>query len=94
VIGGTSAVAPLWAALIARFAQSLGKSFGLIQQSLYAGALAGQPVPGLRDITSGGNGDYSAGPGWDACTGLGVPDGTALLSILSASTPPIGATDS
>lgn len=94
VIGGTSAVAPLWAALIARFAQSLGTSFGLIQQSLYAGVRAGQPMPGLRDITSGSNGAYSAAPGWDACTGLGVPDGTALLSILSASTPPGGATDS
>jgi kumamolisin len=88
VIGGTSAVAPLWAALIARFAQSLGKSFGLIQVSLYAGVQAGQAIPGLRDIASGNNGAYAAGPGWDACTGLGVPEGAALLSILSASTPP------
>ncbi len=88
VIGGTSAVAPLWAALVARFAQALGKSFGLIQQQLYAGVQAGQPMTGLRDITSGSNGAYSAGPGWDACTGLGVPDGTALLASLSANTPP------
>jgi kumamolisin len=49
---------------------------------------AGQPAAGLRDITSGSNGAYSAGAGWDASTGLGVPDGTALLSVLSASTPP------
>jgi kumamolisin len=90
VIGGTSAVAPLWAALIARFAQALGKSLGLIQQSLYAGVQPGEPVAGLRDITSGNNGAYAAGPGWDACTGLGVPDGTALLAILSASTPASG----
>jgi kumamolisin len=88
VIGGTSAVAPLWAALVARFAQSLGKSFGLIQQALYAGVQAGQPAPGLRDITSGSNGAYAAGAGWDACTGLGVPAGTTLLSVLSASTQP------
>ncbi len=88
VIGGTSAVAPLWAALVARFAQALGKSVGLIQQQLYAGVQAGQPMTGLRDITSGSNGAYSAGPGWDACTGLGVPDGTALLASLSANTPP------
>jgi kumamolisin len=87
VIGGTSAVAPLWAALVARFAQSLGKSFGLIQQELYAGVQPGRPTTGLRDITSGSNGAYSAGPGWDACTGLGVPDGAALLASLSASTP-------
>jgi kumamolisin len=88
VIGGTSAVAPLWAALVVRFAQALGKSLGLIQQSLYAGVQPGRPVPGLRDITSGNNGAYAAGPGWDACTGLGVPEGAALLAILSASTPP------
>ena len=85
VIGGTSAVAPLWAALVARFAQSLGQSFGLLQQALYAGVEPGQPVPGLRDITAGDNGAYAAGPGWDACTGLGVPDGAALLASLSAS---------
>jgi len=90
VIGGTSAVAPLWAALVARFAQALGKSFGLIQQQLYAGVQPGQPMTGLRDITSGSNGAYNAGPGWDACTGLGVPAGAALLADLSASSPPSG----
>jgi len=94
VIGGTSAVAPLWAALIARFAQALGKSFGLMQQPLYAGVQPGQPMTGLRDITSGNNGAYSAGPGWDACTGLGVPEGTALLAVLSAKEPAAGATAS
>ena len=87
VIGGTSAVAPLWAALIARLAQSLGKSSGLIQPQLYGGVQPGKPVTGLRDITGGNNGGYSAGPGWDACTGLGVPDGAALLTSLSASAP-------
>jgi kumamolisin len=85
VIGGTSAVAPLWAGLIARLAQSLGQSPALIQQSLYAGIQPGQPVAGLRDITAGNNGAYQAGPGWDACTGLGTPEGTALLSRLSSS---------
>jgi len=90
VIGGTSAVAPLWAALIARFTQALGKSFGLIQQQLYAGVQPGKPMTGLRDITSGSNGAYSAGPGWDACTGLGVPEGTALLATLSAAIPASG----
>ncbi len=38
--------------------------------------------PGFHDITSGNNGAYSAGPGWDACSGLGSPDGTALLTRL------------
>jgi kumamolisin len=83
VIGGTSAVAPLWAALIARLAQSLDRSLGLVQPALYAGIEPGQPVAGLRDITVGGNGAYTAGPGWDACSGLGVPNGTALLAMLA-----------
>ena len=78
VIGGTSAVAPLWAALISRLAQSAGKSFGLIQPLLYAGVTAGTAAAGFRDITSGSNGAYSAGPGWDACTGLGSPEGSPL----------------
>ncbi|HEY3717627.1 MAG TPA: S53 family peptidase, partial [Jatrophihabitantaceae bacterium] len=82
VYGGTSAVAPLWAGLAARLAQSLGRPLGLLQPALYAAAQAGKPAPGLRDITEGNNGAYTAGPGWDACTGLGVPDGTALLDIL------------
>jgi kumamolisin len=82
VVGGTSAVAPLWSALVARLAQATGKRFGLLQPLLYAGVTPGADVPGLRDITSGNNGAYSAGPGWDACTGLGVPDGTALLTRL------------
>jgi kumamolisin len=83
VIGGTSAVAPLWAALTARLAQSLGKKPGLLQPALYAGAKPAQPVAGLRDITTGNNGAYKAGPGWDACSGLGVPVGAALLTRLS-----------
>jgi kumamolisin len=82
VIGGTSAVAPLWSALIARLAQATGIRFGLLQPLVYAGVTPGTDVAGFRDITSGNNGAYSAGPGWDACSGLGVPDGTALLARL------------
>jgi kumamolisin len=82
VVGGTSAVAPLWAALVARLAEATGRRFGLLQPILYEGVAPGADVAGLRDITSGNNGAYSAGPGWDACTGLGVPDGTALLERL------------
>jgi len=84
VIGGTSAVAPLWAALICRMAQSAGHSFGLVQDILYAGVKAKAPAPGLRDITSGKNGAYKAAKGWDACTGLGTPEGTTLLSVVTA----------
>ena len=82
VVGGTSAVAPLWSALIARLAQATGKRFGLIQPLLYAGVSPGADVPGFRDITSGNNGAYAAGPGWDSCSGLGSPDGAALLTRL------------
>jgi kumamolisin len=87
VVGGTSAVAPLWAALVCRLAQSTGKPFGLLQPMLYAGVTAGTAAAGFQDITSGNNGAYTAGPGWDACTGLGSPDGTALLSRLGAALP-------
>ena len=82
VIGGTSAVAPLWAALVARLVQSKGKPLGLVQPKLYDSIHAGQVAAGFRDITSGDNGAFTAGPGWDACTGLGVPNGTALLTAL------------
>src|SRR6266700_6617030 len=82
VVGGTSAVAPLWAALDGRLAEATGQRFGLIQPTLYAGVTPGAEVAGFRDITSGNNGAYTAGPGWDACSGLGSPDGTALLTRL------------
>jgi kumamolisin len=82
VIGGTSAVAPLWAALVARLTQSTGKPLGLAQPVLYDSVRAGQVADGFRDITVGDNGSYRATTGWDACTGLGVPDGAKLLSSL------------
>ncbi|WP_426520072.1 S53 family peptidase [Diaminobutyricibacter sp. McL0618] len=82
VIGGTSAVAPLWAALVARLVQSTGAPLGLAQPKLYDSINAGQVAAGFRDITSGNNGAFTAGPGWDACTGLGVPNGSELLASL------------
>jgi len=78
VFGGTSAVAPLWAALIALINQQLGKPVGFLNTALYTAAAEKT----LHDITSGNNGAYTAGPGWDACTGLGSPDGQALLTAL------------
>ncbi|MDN5794665.1 MAG: S53 family peptidase [Intrasporangium sp.] len=84
VYGGTSAVAPLWAALVCRLAQSLDRPLGLVAARLYEGVRPGMAQPGFRDITSGTNGAYHAGPGWDPCTGLGAPDGTALLDVLAA----------
>lgn len=82
VIGGTSAVAPLMAALIARINESLQKNVGYIHEKLYSSATSV-----CRDITSGDNitvtnKGYKAGKGWDACTGNGVPDGTKLRDLL------------
>jgi kumamolisin len=77
VIGGTSAAAPLWAGLIALLNQQLGKPVGFVQPALYQ---IGESA--FRDIVSGNNDGYSAGPGWDACTGLGSPNGGALLKAL------------
>ncbi len=78
-IGGTSAVAPLWAGLIARLDEQLGAPLGFVQPLLYPLLGSGS----FHDIDSGDNGSYSAGPGWDACTGLGSPDGTALAAAVS-----------
>lgn len=83
VIGGTSAVAPLWAGLIALLNEKLGKPVGFIQPQLYA---LPSSDDAFRDITSGSNGAYSAGPGWDPVSGLGSPSGENLLEALSGST--------
>ena len=76
VIGGTSAVAPLWAALLARINASSGKTAGFVNPLLYPDAQA------CRDVTQGNNGEYAAKPGWDACTGLGSPNGSVLARLL------------
>ncbi len=81
VIGGTSAVAPLWAGLTARINQILGKRLGSLASLVYSQVA---PVNGtFHDITTGNNGTFSAGPGWDACTGLGSPIGSAIASALT-----------
>ncbi|MQR01025.1 peptidase S53 [Glaciimonas sp. GS1] len=84
VIGGTSAVAPLWAALVACInsarsgagSDTKGTSVGFINPKLY------QQQAAFHDITQGNNGNFNAEPGWDACTGLGSPDGTKVLSSI------------
>ncbi len=81
-VGGTSAVAPLWAGLIALLNQALGAPLGFAQPRLYK--LLGSSA--FHDITSGDNGSYSAGAGWDPCTGLGSPDGSSLASELPGTT--------
>jgi kumamolisin len=80
VIGGTSAVAPLWSGLIALLNEKLGKPLGLLQPTLYG---LPKSSDAFHDITSGSNGAFSAGPGWDAASGLGTPSGENLLQALS-----------
>ena len=80
VVGGTSAVAPLYAGLIALINQKLGKPIGFLNPQIYVQTVE---ASGFHDITSGNNGAFSAGPGWDACTGLGSPDGVQLLAAVS-----------
>jgi kumamolisin len=84
VIGGTSAVAPLWAGLIALINQSIGKPAGFINPLLYQNA---STAADFNDVTSGNNGAYSAGPGWDACTGLGSPIGSRVATALGVPPP-------
>jgi kumamolisin len=87
--GGTSAVAPLMAALTAQLNQALGKRVGFMNPLLYRNAAAGV----TRDVTKGTNTiantapGYEAVAGWDACTGLGTPNGAAILSLLSGEGP-------
>jgi kumamolisin len=85
VIGGTSAVAPLWAGLIALANAQNGKSAGFLQPAIYAA----KGKSAFNDITSGNNGTFAAGPGWDACTGLGSPIGPKLIAAIN---PPSGTT--
>ena len=77
--GGTSAAAPLWAGLIARINENLEKSVGYLNPLLYRDDCKAA----FQDIKMGSNGGiWGAEEGWDACTGLGRPDGSALLDVL------------
>jgi kumamolisin len=89
VIGGTSAVAPLWAGLIAKINQQLktsatGASVGFVQPLLYSPQIS---TAAFHDVTQGNNGAFQATAGWDACTGWGTPKGKQLLTLLLGSQP-------
>jgi len=88
--GGTSAAAPLYAALVALINEKLeamGKQpAGCINSHLYEKGNSGEEKL-FDDITEGNNdisglGIYSAAPGWDACTGWGSVNGSKLLEGL------------
>jgi kumamolisin len=76
VFGGTSAVAPLWAGLIAIINGLTGKQAGFVNPVLYKNPGA------MNDVTTGNNGDFEATAGWDATTGLGTPNGKKLAALL------------
>lgn len=79
VIGGTSAVAPLFAAMMARINESLGKRAGYINPLIYQ---AEDRASAFADINIGSNGSYWAAEGWDPVSGLGRPIGSALRDLL------------
>lgn len=89
IVGGTSAVAPLYAGLIALITASIGTRIGYLNPFLYSH----RETDVFRDINDGDNNHWSngptatpsyvSGPGWNACTGLGIINGDALLRTMS-----------
>ena len=69
---------PLWAALVALLNQQRGSNIGFVNPVLYQNA-----ENGVNDITHGNNGSFSAGTGWDPCTGLGSPNGNQLTQLFA-----------
>ena len=79
-LGGTSAVAPLMAALILLLRQETGKRPGFVQPQWYSTLTSRPDPPAFTPVDGGSNGAYRAGPGWNACAGLGSPVGTNLTT--------------
>jgi kumamolisin len=77
-MGGTSAVAPLYAGLFA----AIGNKLGFITPTLWLNKDC------FNDITVGDNGEYAARVGPDPCTGLGSPIGTKIAALFGATPPP------
>ena len=84
VIGGTSAVAPLWAGLAALINEKADLPIGFFLADLYAAPELLRPITEGDNKPKGTTIGYSAGPGWNACTGLGVPQGMALFGKFAA----------
>jgi subtilase family serine protease len=90
--GGTSASAPIWAALIALADQYAGRRLGFVNPALYRIGRSAAYHQAFHDIITGNNTavwppttitGYRAGPGWDPVTGLGSPDAQALIPLLA-----------
>jgi kumamolisin len=82
VAGGTSIAAPQWSGFLALVGEARGdKPLGFLNPIIY-GMSDTARVSALHDITSGSNGAYSAGAGFDAVTGLGSMRGDMLFDFL------------
>ncbi|MBV8742354.1 MAG: S8/S53 family peptidase [Sinobacteraceae bacterium] len=82
IVGGTSAVAPLWAGLAALLNEGTTRPVGFLLPFLYANPGVMRQITVGNNIPKGSRIGYQAGSGWNACTGLGVPNGQALLNAL------------
>lgn len=76
-VGGTSAGAPQWAALLALASQANSIKYGAVNSQLYN-------LSSYHDVTTGSDGFFSALPGWDYPTGLGTPDANATVTFLGS----------
>ena len=81
-MGGTSAVTPLWAGLLALINERRQVPLGLVHSHLYGSPGVFRPVTVGDNKPFGSDLGYEAGPAWSACTGLGAPIGAALLEAL------------
>jgi subtilase family serine protease len=90
--GGTSASAPLWAAVIALADQYAGRHLGFVNTALYQVGRSTHYHQAFHDVTTGTNTidlpgqtitGYQAGPGWDPVTGWGSPNAQALVPLLA-----------
>ena len=90
--GGTSASAPIWAALIALADQYAGRHLGLVNPAIYQIARSPRYHQAFHDVTTGNNTakfppttvtGYQAAPGWDPVTGWGSPDAQVLIPLLA-----------
>lgn len=97
VVGGTSVGPPQWSGLVALANQEAGHRLGLLNNSLYSIAHRTRSLGAFHDITAGDNTwvfknpagqvvtipGFTAGPGWDAVTGLGTPRADVLVGMLA-----------
>jgi kumamolisin len=86
-LDGTSAATPLWAALIAIANVARGEPVGRLNSVLYANPGAFRPIIQGDNRVSGKGYQAGPNPGWNACTGLGVPKGADIIAALTAAVP-------